>query len=132
MRIERVELGRYRAVNQRGGTITIGDGDDADFSPVELLLAAIGSCTAPDVDHITSRRAEPTRFEIAVDGDKLSGPDGNAMENLRVTFRVEFEPGEAGHAAREALPRAVARSHDRLCTVSRTVENGRRIETVIE
>ena len=131
VRIERVELGRYRAVNGRGGTIEIGDGDDAAFSPIELLLAAIGGCTAPDVDHVTSRRADPVRFEIVVDGDKISGPEGNAMENLRVTFDLEFPPGEEGDEARRRLPQAVAQSHDRLCTVSRTVEGGRPIETVI-
>lgn len=131
VRVERVELGRYRALNRRGGTIEIGDGDDADFSAVELLLAAIGACTAPDVDHVTSRRAEPVRFEIVVDGDKVSGPDGNAMENLRVTFHLEFPPGPDGDEARRRLPQAVARSHDRSCTVSRTVEGGRRIETVV-
>ncbi len=132
VRVERVELGRYRAVNRRGATIEIGDGEDADFTAIELLLAAIGSCTAPDVDHVTSRRAEPTRFAIVVDGDKVSGPEGNAMENLRVTFHVAFPPGADGDEARRRLPQAVAQSHDRLCTVSRTVEGGRRIETVVD
>jgi putative redox protein len=37
---------------------------------------------------------------------------------------VEFPASEAGDAAREVLPSAVQRSHDRLCTVSRTVELG--------
>jgi putative redox protein len=131
VRVERVALGRYRAVNRRGGTIEIGDGDDGDFSAIELLLAAIGACTAPDVDHVTSRRAEPVRFEITVDGDKISGADGNAMEHLRVTFDLEFPDGPDGDEARRRLPQAVAQSHDRLCTVSRTVEAGRRIETRI-
>ena len=132
MQIERVALGRYRAVNRRGGTIEVGDGDDDAFSPVELLLAAIGACTAPDVDHVTSRRAEPSGFEITVDGDKVSGPDGNSMENLRVVFRIGFPDGPDGDEARRRLPQAVAQSHDRLCTVSRTVEGGRPITTVIE
>ena len=36
----------------------------------------------------------------------------------------DFPHGEADDAARAVLPEAVRRSHDRLCTVSRTVELG--------
>ncbi len=129
--MERVDLGRYRVRNRRGGSMTIGSGDDADFTPVELLLAAIGGCTAIDVDHITSRRAEPGHFSVRVSGDKVRDDDGNRMQNLMVEFRVTFPDGEGGDAAREMLPRAVQRSHDRLCTVSRTVELGTPIETGI-
>lgn len=35
---------------------------------------------------------------------------------------MTFPDGEAGDAARAVLPKAVAESHDRLCTVGRTVE----------
>jgi putative redox protein len=41
-----------------------------------------------------------------------------------VTFRIAFPAGEQGDKARELLPDAVRKSHDRLCTVSRTVELG--------
>jgi putative redox protein len=39
-----------------------------------------------------------------------------------MTFHVAFPEGEGGDAARARLGRAVEASHDRLCTVSRTVE----------
>jgi putative redox protein len=45
---------------------------------------------------------------------------------------VTFPEGEAGDRAREALPRAVRQSRDRLCTVGRTVAVGAPIEYVIE
>jgi uncharacterized OsmC-like protein len=54
------------------------------------------------------------------------------MTNLELTFRIRFPEGEAGDAARALLPDAVAKSHDRLCTVSRTVELGSPIKPVIE
>ncbi|MGH3863389.1 OsmC family protein [Actinokineospora sp.] len=111
--------------NVRGGTLTIGEGNDTAFTPVELLLAAIGGCTAIDVDYITSRRAEPTAFTVTVTGDKLRDAErGNHLDNLEVTFTVRFPEGPEGDTAREALPRAAKQSHDRLCTVSRTVEAG--------
>jgi uncharacterized OsmC-like protein len=129
--IERFDLERYLVRNRRGGSITIGSGGDQDFTPVELLLAAIGGCSAIDVDLITSRRAEPDHFSVQVNGDKVRDENGNRMQNLTVEFRVTFPDGEASDAARDMLPRAVRQSHDRLCTVSRTVELGTSIEARI-
>jgi putative redox protein len=122
--VERTSEGRYVVGNVRGGSMTVGTGGDADFTPVELLLAAIGGCTAADVDVISSRRAEPDQFTVRVSGDKIRDEAGNRLENLTVEFTVRFPAGTGGDAAREVLPSAVQKSHDRLCTVSRTVERG--------
>ena len=123
--LSRTGHARFEVTNARGGTLVIGDGSDADFTPVELLLAAIAGCSAVDVDHITSRRAEPEHFEVVASGTKTSTPqDGNHMVDLDVTFTLRFPAGEDGDRAREMLPRAVAQSRDRLCTVSRTVQRG--------
>jgi putative redox protein len=132
IQLRRVEHSRYLASNDHGGQISIGTGQGTDFTPVELLLVAIGGCTAVDVDLLTSRRAEPDRFEIAVDADKVRDAAGNHLADLLVTFRVTFPDGEAGDRARAVLPDAVRKSHDRLCTVSRTVELGTPIATRIE
>jgi len=130
--ITRTSAGRYTAVNGRGGVLDFGTGDVDDFTPVELLLTAIGGCTAVDVDILTTRRAEPESFVVKVDGDKVRDEGGSRMEELSVTFRVKFPAGEGGDAARALLPDAMARSHDRLCTVSRTVELGTPVVTRIE
>ena len=113
--------GRWKATNDRGGVLPIGSGDDPDFTPVELLLAAIAGCSAIDVDLITGKRAHADSFEVVSQGEKIRDDRGNRMTDLRVTFDVTFPAGEAGDRAREALPRAIAQSRDRLCTVSRTV-----------
>jgi putative redox protein len=130
VRLERIENSRYTAINERGGKITIGGG--TDFTPVELLLVAIGGCTAVDVDLLTSRRAEPDSFEIVVDAEKARDAAGNHLTDLQVTFRIAFPAGEQGDKARELLPDAVRKSHERLCTVSRTVELGTPITMRIE
>ena len=128
--IERLSLGRYRATNVRGGTLTIGGRDDTEFTPVELLLAALGGCTGADIDHITSKRAEPESFVVHVTGDKVRDETGgNRLVNLTIDLRVTFPEGAAGDAAREMLPRAARMSHDRLCTVSRTVQLGTPVDT---
>ena len=122
--IERTGLHKFRATNVRGATLDFGDGSDADFSPVELLLVAIAGCTGLDVEYITGKRAEPLVFRTPVRADKVRTDDGNRLTNIEVRFEVDFPDGAGGDAAREVLPSALQRSHDRLCTVSRTVELG--------
>jgi putative redox protein len=122
--IDRVRNSHYSVTNARGATISVGDGSEESFTPVELLIAAIGGCTAVDVDLVTSRRAEPDSFQVAVEATKISDEQGNHLTDIVVTFTVAFPEGEAGDKARAVLPDIVKKSHDRLCTVSRTVELG--------
>jgi len=130
--ITRIEKGLYEVTNARGGTMRMGGGGDTDdFTPVELLLAAIAGCSATDVDFITSKRAEPAEFAVTGEGVKIRDDQGrNSMDSLRVTFSIRFPDGEEGDAARAMLPRAIAMSHDRLCTVTRTVVEGTPVEAV--
>lgn len=130
--LSKIGEGRYKATNARGGVVAVGSGGDPDFTPVELLLAAIAGCSAIDVDLITGKRAQATTFELSAEGDKVRDDDGNRLVGLRVTFDVRFPEGEEGDRAREALPRAIAQSRDRLCTVGRTVQVGGPIEYVEE
>ena len=132
VRLERIENSRYVATNDRGGQISIGRGGGTDFTPVDLLLAGIGGCTAIDVDLLTSRRAEPDAFEVRLDAEKVRDEAGNHLTDILITFRIKFPAGERGDAARALLPDAVKKSHDRLCTVSRTVELGTPVATRIE
>lgn len=122
--VHRTEPGRFTVANDRGGQITFGTGTDTDFTPTELLLAAIAGCTAIDVDILTSRRSQPDSFDVSVEADKIRDDEGNRLTDIAVTFTIRFPDGQAGDTARAVLPDAVQRSHDRLCTVGRTVEVG--------
>ena len=130
--LARIANSKYAVTNERGGQITIGTGDGTDFTPVELMLVAIGGCTAVDVDILTSRRAEPSSFTVDVGAEKTRDAGGNRLTDITVTFRVVFPDGEGGDKARALLPDAVKKSHERLCTVSRTVELGTPVATRIE
>lgn len=123
--LTRIGRGRYKATNARGGETFLGSGgEDPDFTPVEAFLAALAGCSALDVDAITGKRAAPTAFDVTASGHKVRDADGNHLVDLHVTFHVEFPEGDDGDRAREALPRAMAQTRDRLCTVSRTVALG--------
>jgi putative redox protein len=130
--VERVTKGVFTAANTRGGRLRFGTGSDAGFTPTELLLAAIAGCTAIDVDILTSRRAEPDSFQVRADADKIRDADGNRLTGIVVTFQIRFPGGANGDQARAILPDVVAKSHDRLCTVGRTVETGTPITPRIE
>ena len=119
--LTRIGEHRFKATNRRGGVLPIGEGADPDFTPVELLLAAVAGCAAIDVDYITGKRSAPESYDLHVEGHKVRDDEGNHLTNLRVVFDVTFPEGEAGDAARAVLQSAIERSRDRICTVSRTV-----------
>jgi putative redox protein len=128
--LERLSKGTYRATNKNGDTLDVGEGEGS-FSAVELMLTALGACGAADVDYIVAKRDEPTSFRVRVDANKVRDDDGNHLTDIVITFDARFEQSEAGKAALDVLPRAVQQSHDRLCTVSRTVQLGAEVDSVI-
>ncbi len=123
---------RYLATNRRGGVLPIGSGDDPDFSPVELLLAALAGCAAVDIDLITGKRVDATTFEMRTTGHKVRDENGSHLVDLLIHLDVRFPEGEAGDHARAMLPRAIQQTRDRLCTVGRTVALGEPVEYVEE
>lgn len=131
VQLARIGKAKFRATNVRGKTLDFGEGNDDDFTPIELLLAAIAGCSAIDVDYLVGKRVDPESFDVAVRADKIRDELGNRLTNIKVTFDVAFPEGEDGDHAAEILPRAVAQSHDRLCTVTRTVIVGTPVESVV-
>jgi putative redox protein len=132
VQLVRLAKARFRATNRNGDTMVVGEGaDTGTFTPVELLLVAIGACGAIDVDYITAKRAEAAAFSVTVQADKVRDEGGNHLTDLRVVFDVRFDDTDAGRAALDVLPRAVAQSNDRLCTVSRTVQLGEPVQALL-
>ncbi|MGH3372533.1 MAG: OsmC family protein [Nocardioidaceae bacterium] len=123
--VTRTARGVYEAVNRHGVKMVFSHDGEQTFTPVELLLTAIAGCSGIDVDFITGKRAEPTSFTMHIQGEKVRDERGrNHLADIELTFDVQFPDDDAGDAARSVLPRSVQQSHDRLCTVSRTVEAG--------
>ena len=129
--LSRVRKARYVARNRRGGEIEVGEAEDGTFTPVELLLVAIAGCMAIDVDYITAKRTEADALDITAGGTKIRDDQGNRMVDLLLQIEASFPDGEAGDAARAVVEDAVAKSRDRLCTVSRTVTVGSPVSTSV-
>jgi putative redox protein len=130
--IERLDEGIYLARNARGHELRFGSKDPDGFTPVELFLISIAGCTAVDVDVVTGRRSASDSFVARVDADVRKDESGNRLQDITLTFQVRFPDGEAGDAARAILPRIVQTSHDKTCTVSRTIEAGTPVSVVID
>ena len=127
--LTRIGPARFKATNARGGETFLGTGgEDPDFTPIELLLAAIGGCSALDVEASTHKRASSTTFTVQAEGHKVRDEDGNHLTGLRMSFDVVFPEGPEGDDARERVQGAMEMSRDRLCTVARTVQLGAAID----
>jgi uncharacterized OsmC-like protein len=124
VQLSRIGKHHFQATNSRGGTLSFGRSQTGEFTPVELLLVAIAGCTAMDVDAITVKRSEPSRFLLSCSGHYSRSVQGNHITDIKVDFDVEFPDDEGGRAAADVLEIAIKKSHDRLCTVTRTVELG--------
>lgn len=123
VQITRTGFQEFRIENVRGGVISIGEGQNSDFTPVELLLAAIGGCNGVVVDALT-KRSTPEQFDITVTANKVIEENrGSYLDDIEVTFTVRFPDDVAGRKMTQRLPEALVKSHDRFCTVGRTVEN---------
>ena len=126
--VRREALGEYVATNERGATLRFGMNVDDGFRPVELLLAAVAGCSGIDVDVMTSRRAEPEKFEITTEATVVKNDEGNILRDIVATFDLLFPEGEDGDKARARVKSALRTAHEKTCTVSRTIEGGASVE----
>lgn len=121
--LTRTATARYTVRNAAGAEIEFGHGEGL-LSPVELLLAAIAGCSSIDVDTVTARNCEPTSFRVGASGHKVVEDGANRVDGLKLSFDVAFPDTKDGRKAAGMVDRLVALSHDKYCTVSRTVERG--------
>lgn len=130
VRIDRLSSGVYRATSeQTGATLEFGQGEGL-LTPVELLLAAIAGCSSIDVDVATTRRTEPEKFNVAAAGYKLSEDGSARMDDISMSFDLKFPDTEEGRKAAGMVERIIKLSHDKYCTVSRTVELGAKVTSL--
>lgn len=111
--VERIAQGVFTAANTRGGQLSFGTGSVTDFTPTELLLAAIAGCTTIDIDILTSRRAEPDSFQVRADADKVRDAHGNRLTGIVVAFQLTFPASGRGDGAWAILPDVVPADPDK-------------------
>lgn len=128
--LTRIAENHYRATAPNGASVEFGRGEGL-MTPVDLLLAALAGCSSIDVDTVTSRRTEPTRFDVKASADKVVEDGANRLDNVRLDFDLAFPDDEAGRRADAQIEKLVGLSHDRYCTVSRTIEHPTPVDVTI-
>jgi putative redox protein len=87
-------------------------GADAGASPKELVLIALGACSAFDVEGILKKRCLEVRsLEVELDAD-VAAEHPKVFTEVRLTYRIE------GSVPTPEIERAVRLSQEKYCSVS--------------
>jgi len=112
---------RFVATDSSGHSIVMdtskkSGGEGSGFSPMQLLLVALGGCTGMDVVHIMRKqRQQVDALELLVSGKRVE-EQPRVYNNINVEYRIK------GKAIREtAVQRAIKLSEDKYCSVRATL-----------
>ena len=110
------------AKNEDGNIVTMDGppqlgGHNSGFRPTQLLLAAVGGCSAIDVLMILKKQKQTIdSLEIEVDGEKEKVEEYSLFRNIEIHFKLK------GKIDLEKAERAVQLSIEKYCSVSKTLE----------
>ncbi|TAF65209.1 MAG: OsmC family peroxiredoxin [Cytophagales bacterium] len=110
------------ARNENGNTLqmdsTIANGgSEQGFRPMQMLLAALGGCSAIDVIHILKKQhADLEDIRIEVEGMREEGATPSLFKDIHLRFYVK------GGLSKEKAQRAVELSMEKYCSVAKTLE----------
>lgn len=98
------------------GAQSIG-GSNLGFRPMQLLLSAVGGCSAIDVLSILKKQKQiVTDFEIEVEGDRTKIEDYSLWKSIVLHFKIK------GKVDVDKADKAIKLSLDKYCSVSKTLE----------
>lgn len=125
--IDQLENTHMEAANEEGGLIrmdgstSIG-GLEGGFSPMQLLLAGVGGCSAIDIIGILNKQRQDLQdLTIEVEGDRQSKEEYSEFKNIHITFIF------TGNLEESKVERAINLSLDKYCSVSKTLEKATEI-----
>ncbi|HMD32085.1 MAG TPA: OsmC family protein [Candidatus Acidoferrales bacterium] len=86
--------------------------------PMELLLVALGSCTATDIVIILAKKRQRLEsLEVTVTGERAPSPP-QVWTRLDVVFKVRGKNAEGGPMDEKAVADAVRLSDEKYCSVA--------------
>ncbi len=117
----------FDVANEEGNHITIdttpaNGGEGKGFSPMQLLLVAVGGCSAIDVVHILKKQRQHIEaFSVEVDGTREKVEDFSVWKEIVIHYKLK------GKIDPDKAYRAAALSHEKYCSVSKALEHSSKI-----
>jgi len=114
---------QFKATSNNGSSFDIGasksiGGDERGFRPMELVLAALGSCSGIDVVNILKKsRVEFTTVDIEVDGARKDGAIPSPYTEIKVKYFIH-----GANVDKQKAEKAVALSLEKYCSVSASLD----------
>jgi putative redox protein len=109
---------KFRAISPSGHTLHL-DSDrttNEGPGPMELLLMALGACTATDIVIILEKKRQRVEWlEVICSGERAQEPP-TVWKKLEILFRV------GGQVQEDALRRAIELSAKKYCSVAATLQ----------
>lgn len=110
------------AFNEEGNSLLMDGskeigGHGTGMRPMQLLLSALGGCSAIDIILILKKqKQEISSFEIEVEGDREKINDHSLFKTINLHFKIK------GKVEYEKAERAIQLSIDKYCSVAKTLE----------
>lgn len=109
---------RFVASSPSGHTIELDSDRQSNRGPgpMELVLMALGACTATDIVIILEKKRQPLQgLEVICSGERAKEPPTVWVE-LNILIRLR------GHLDKNAVERAIALSQEKYCSVAATLK----------
>lgn len=119
----------FESENETNGKIRIDGsnsigGLEGGLSPMQLLLAGAGGCSAIDVINILEKQKQKlTSLKVEVDGDRQNVEGASHSEYKTIHMHYIFE----GELDPKKVERALKLSITKYCSVSKALEKGSEI-----
>ena len=111
---------RFEAATPSGHRLALDSDRKSNTGPgpMELLLAALGACTATDIVIILEKKRQKLEsLEVSVSGERAPEPP-QVWTRLDVVFQVRGRNAEGGAIDEKAVADAVRLSEEKYCSVA--------------
>lgn len=111
----------FEAVDQQGHKVftdasTDIGGQNSGARPMQLMLMALGTCSAIDVVNILKKQRQPIDgFKMKVSGEREQGVEPSLWKKAHITFELK------GAIDQQKAERACLLSIDKYCSVAETM-----------
>jgi putative redox protein len=94
-------------------------GSNYGFRPMQLVLSALGSCSAIDMVSILKKQKQPVKeFKIRIEGEREKDKIPSLWESIKVLFTLQ------GNIDIQKAEKAATLSMEKYCSVAETLRRG--------